>query len=324
MAKVKYNVKGVDPGGDRTLPKAAVHRCKVISCVLGTNPSDKAQRFEVQYQVMDDDPKGSKGYVMYDYINLEREDLAWKLAQFINAMGLPESGSVDPEDCVGTGLNIRAKIRPETSEYAAKAVPGVLLPLDGEDTSGDDEDLSDDETETAEGGDDELYTEEELTEMEKDDLFEVAGEFEIETPKRLTAAGKTKLVAAILEAQGGEDEDAEGDDELYEEAELEAMDDDEISEVLEEFELDANDYTTKKKVGKRMKTVFAKDEAIAAILEAQEEGEDGEDGEEEDETPDYEAMGLAELKALAKERKLDSKGTKKALVARLTKDDEPF
>lgn len=319
MARIKYNVKGVDPGGDRTLPKAAIHRCKVTSCVVGTNPSDKAQRLEVQYQVMDDDPKGSKGYILYDYINMEREDLSWKVAQFVAAMGLPESGTLDPEDCVGTGLNIRVKIRPETEEWAAKAVAGVLLPLDGED-SDEGEDLSDDET-PAGSDDDELYTEEDLEALSNDELKEVAGEFDdVTVPKRITAAGKTKLIAAILEAQGGDDENGGDDEEAYEQEELEAMDEDELKEVLEEFELDADDYTTKKKVGKRTKVIFDGDAAVEAILEAQGEA----DSEEEEETPDYESMDLAALKALAKERKLDSKGSKKILVARLTKDDDPF
>lgn len=321
MAKIKYNVKGVDPGGDRTLPKAGIHRCKVISCVVA-KPEGKDQRIEVQYQVQDDEPKGSKGYIIYDYINLERDDLDWKVAQFVAAMGLPESGSMDPEDQVGTGLNVRVKIQPESEQYAAKATAGTLLPLDGE--GEDDEDLSE-EADEDESGDDEIYTEEDLMLISKDALFEIAGEFEIETPKRLTAAGKTKLIAAILETQGGEDESEEEDDEDYEQEELEAMDEEELIEILEEFELDPDDYSTKKKVGKRVKVIFDEEAAIAAILDAQEESGDADDeSEDEDEAPDYEEMSISDLKALAKERKLDVKGSKKVLITRLTKDDQPF
>lgn len=324
--KVKYNVKGVDPGGDRTLPKAAVHRCKVIACVVG-EPSGKDKRLEVQYQIMDDEPKGSKGYILYDYINLVREDLNWKLAQFIKAMGLPESGAFDAEDVVGTGLNIRVKIRPETEEFAAKAVPGLLLPLDGEDE--DDEDLSededaDDDAEEVDGEaeeEEEPYTQEELEELSSADLKAVAEELEVEVPARLTSKSKPKLIEEILEAQGGseeEDED-ESDEDMYEEDDLNEMDEDGLKEVLEEFELDADEYTTKKKVGKRTKTVFDTEAAVAAILEAQGEDEDGDE-----EPPDYDAMSLQDLKDMAKERKLDVKGSKKVLITRLKKDDEPF
>ncbi len=345
MAKIKYNVKGVDAGGDRTMPKAGVHRCKVISCVVA-KPSDKDQRIEVQYQVTDDNPEGSKGYVLYDYVNLERDDLSWKLAQFIQAMGLPESGSFDPEDCVGTGLNVRVKIQPETEQYSAKATPATLIPLDGEE--GDDEDLTEDEDtgsddgDTGDGEDEgeaEPWTEDELGELEKAELKEVAEEFEVTWPKRLTDAGKAKVIAAILAAQeaaaeaDGED-DEPGDEELWTEEELEALDDDELKGVAfgdpeddddSGFELDEDDYVSKKKNPKTKKTVttFDRDGVIAAILEAQGEGDDGED-ETAEEPPDYDAMDPAELKALCKERKLDQKGTKKILIARLKKDDEPF
>lgn len=327
MAKIKYNVKGVDAGGDRTMPKAGVHRAKVISCV-DAKPSDKDRRLELQYQVQDDEPKGSKGYVLYDYINIERDDLAWKLAQFVKAMGLPDSGAFDPEDVVGTALNVRVKIQPETEQYSAKAAPATLLPLDGEDEE--DEDLSDDEdaddeeaADEEEEGEDEPYTEEDLAALSNDELKEVAEEFEVTVPQRITAKGKAKLIASILEAQDA-DEDEDDEDE-YTEEDLNEMDEAGIKEVLEEFELDADDYTKTTGKGKKKKSTFDMEAAIEGILEAQDESEDEEaDEEPEEETPDYDSMDISDLKALAKERKLDAKGSKKVLIARLKKDDEPF
>lgn len=92
--------------------------------------------------------------------------------------------------------------------------------VDGEAEGGDDDETADDagdgEDESGEGDEEDgPYTEAELSEMEKDELFEVADEFELDKPKRLTDAGKQRLIAAILEAQDGDEEgdgEAEGDD----------------------------------------------------------------------------------------------------------------
>lgn len=322
--KVKYNVKGVDPGGDRTMPKAAVHRCKVTSCTV-VKPEGKDRRIEAQYTVMDDDPKGSKGYVLYDYINLEREDLDWKLAQFIKAVGLPETGSFDPDEIVGTALNIRVKIRPETDDWAAKAVPGTLIALDGEEDEGEDLSDEDEDEDEDEDGAEEAYTEADLKKMSNDELKEAAEEVGVEDiPQRLSAKSKPKLIAAILEAQASEDEDEEdedededGDEDSYSEEDLAEMSLTELKDVAEEFEVTVP----------KGKPALVKKKLISLIIEAQGESEDEDDedeDEDEDEEQDYESMELSELKALCKERKLDTKGTKKILVSRLQKDDDPF
>ncbi len=341
IAKIKYNVKGVDPGGDRAVPKAGIYRCKVTSCI-DAKPADKDRRLELKYEIQSNSAgeKDNKGYVLFDYIPFT-DTMDWKMAQFIKAMGLPESGAFDPDEIVGTGLNVRVRIQPETEQYAASAKPATLMPLDGDEDDG--EDLSEGGEEAEDGeGEEETYTEEELNELEKDDLFAIAEELieDFTKPKRFTAAGKTKLIAAILEAQG-EDDDEEGEEEegeLWTEEELTELDDDALKGVAfgdpedeedEGFELDPDDYVTKKKnpKTKKMVTKFDRDGLIAAILEAQgdDEGEDEGEGEEGDDEPlDYDSMELADLKALAKERKLDQKGPKKLLVARLKKDDDPF
>lgn len=324
MAKIKYDVKGVDPGGDRELPKPGVYRCKVISCV-DAKPSGKDRRLEVQYQITDGD---HKGFVLYDYINLESEAARWKLAQFIKACGLPASGTLDPDEVIGTGLSVRVKIQPETDQYAASARPATLLPLDGDEKE--DLDADDDDTEPDDDDDDDddsTYTQEELEELSNSDLKEVAGELEVEVPAKLTAKAKEKLIAAILEAQSeddDEDEDGGGDDEEeYTWDDLSGMDRDELVELIEENELDVETTTGK---GKKKKDVDEDDLRTAIAEELEIEVPDDED-DDEDDAPNYddtEEWTLAKLKAEAKKRKLSDKGTRKAIVARLKKDDSPF
>jgi hypothetical protein len=300
MAKIKYNVKGVESKGDKPLPKPGVYRCKVISCVDAT-PDGKDRRLEVVYEITHGE---NKGFKLYDYINLVSEEAAWKLRQFLEACGIvkdgkKEAGSFDPDDLVGTGLSIRTRIQPANDNFAASAKPATLMPLDA-DGDEDEEDLdedgeggedTDDDTESEDGGeeesddddddddsdDDETYSEEELNELDDDDLVDVAW--------------------------GYTDED-----------------DDEIEGILDEDEKDQ--YVTVKKVKGKKKTTVDRDALIARILEAQEEGDDDDD--DDDDTVDYSAMDLEELKALAKERTLSTKGSKKVIIARLEKDDAPF
>jgi hypothetical protein len=83
-------------------------------------------------------------------------------------------------------------------------------------------------------GDQQPYTEDELTEMGKDDLAKVASEVGVDFPQRLTDAGRKRVVAAILEAQveGGSEEDEPWDGylEADEEAILEVVNDDDRTE----------------------------------------------------------------------------------------------
>jgi energy-coupling factor transporter ATP-binding protein EcfA2 len=166
----------------------------------------------------------------------------------------------------------------------------------------------------SEDGDDEPYTEEELGEMDNDGLKEVMSELDIELDGRFSSK---KAIAAILEAQGGDDEEEgeeeeEGDDEdgvdfaaLGEAADDE--DEDAIAELTElagEADLDPDDYAT-----------------WAELAEALSEGDDNEeeDGEEVEEIDEdaLNEMGLADLKSLYKEvtsKKIVPKGMKREAI----------
>jgi hypothetical protein len=92
MAKIKYNVKGVESKGDKPLPKPGVYRCKVVSCVDAT-PSGKDRRLEVVYEITHGE---NKGFKLYDYINLVSEEAAWKLRRFVRPRRPGRDGAVHP------------------------------------------------------------------------------------------------------------------------------------------------------------------------------------------------------------------------------------
>lgn len=173
-----------------------------------------------------------------------------------------------------------------TSKKKAALIDSILEAQEEEDE--DDEGDEDDD-----GDDDESYEESDLMEMGKDELAEVAGEFEVEFPNRLTTAARKRVVAAILEAQDGDededdDDDEDGDEDEYTREDLEAMDAAELKEAAEEVGAD---------VPSGKLTSAKKKKLIDAILEAQEEAdEDDEDGDDDDEDDDgYDDMTKTQL-----------------------------
>lgn len=293
MAKIKFNVKGVESGGgQRKLVKPGVYDCKITSCVDATPTNGKDRRLEVVSTITQ---KGDfEGVPLRtDYINLVSEAAAWKLRQFLEGVGIvkdgKESGDFDPAKLVNKPVRIRVKSRMD-EEYGAQNEVGTYLPVEDEEDLEEGEDLTEEESDAdeavegeGEGEDSELWNEEELTELDDDDLIAVA-------------------------AGDPDDEEDEG------------------------FDIDLDDFTKIVGKGKKAKTKLDRDGLIAAILEAQggeeEEGEEegGEESEEEEgeDGPDYDSMTDEDLRAACKERGLVAKGKRDVLIKRLRKDDEPF
>lgn len=183
------------------------------------------------------------------------------------------------------------------------------------------EEEEEEEEETDGEGDDEDWDEESLNDLPKDELAEVAGEFEVTFPKRLTDAGRKRVVDAILEAQNGDDddddEDEDGDEEEgYEESDLKDMTVADLKTIAtDEFELEIP----------KGKPALVKKKLIVAILEAQEEDDEDEDGEEEENEEDdgYDDMSKTELAKEARSRgiKVRQGMSQEKIVAALREND---
>jgi hypothetical protein len=123
---------------------------------------------------------------------------------------------LDPEDEDELEVLLAVKEWEETQDKPASRVLDYLADIIEEDddaSDDDDDDDADDEPEAeADEGSDEEYTEDELMEMDREELFQVAEDFGVETPQRLTGPGKKKLVKQILEAQDDADDDDDADD----------------------------------------------------------------------------------------------------------------
>jgi hypothetical protein len=122
-----------------------------------------------------------------------------------------------------------------------------------------------------------------------------------------------------------DDDDDEGEDEELTSDDVEAMDRDELEELIEEEDLTVkfNAKTSDEKLAERVLEALGLGEE-----DEEDEDEDDEEGDDEEEAPDYDSMTIKELTAELSQRglntKVKSKGKKKktTLVKRLEKDDE--
>lgn len=162
------------------------------------------------------------------------------------------------------------------------------------------ENLDASEEDGEDGGDEELPSEDELSEMDEDELEEVIDDhtLEVELGDFKGIKKKRKAVLAALEEsaeESTEEEEEEEADEKPTDGEVKKMSKDELEEVIDDHNLDVD--------LDEFKSLKKKRDAIIEALE-----ESGEDDEEEGTTyseEEIDAMKGKELKALVKEIELD-------------------
>jgi len=200
MAKLKFNVSDVETGGMKRLPAPAVYEMKIEACDL-TKPSGKDERLEVKFKAVG---KKWTGYAsVFEYINVESAQAAWKLREFLEAVGLVKPGSKKAAGDLDTdklvGQTIKIALKPDTYNGEPSPKVGRMMPLDEE---AEDDDEPEDEPEE----DDEEGEEMDLSGMDLDELIEVAEEMELD-PDEIFGKAKSdtlkrkKLITAIEEAQ---------------------------------------------------------------------------------------------------------------------------
>lgn len=212
MAKVKYDVTGVEVGARGELPKPGVYTAKIVEATRRTgDKNDIAIKLEIQ-------DKAHKGFPLWDYVQLS-EAAAFRLAALIQALGLKEKGTLDTAKIVGETVQVRTKI--QSSEEFGDQVRIAFFLADGGEGDEDDEDL-DDENEEGEEPEEEEEEEEEaeedddevdLDELDRKGLKAHIKELGLEV-KVLKSDSDDDVREKIKEAQGGEEEpeEEEGDD----------------------------------------------------------------------------------------------------------------
>lgn len=245
----KKAVEEAGKSGDFEQPKPGVYTATLVECKPGFTKGDDGKPdksrpyLECIYQIDGVGREGKKPEVQYsrlwDYVSFS-EASEWKQAQFGIAMGLEvtASGGIDgsieteenkPGTVIGRKVVIRVK-KDSDQEGNYRGKIASVMPADGGadlDAGDDGEILEGDEDvveednpfgEDSEGDEEDYLTEEDLEALSLKELGALASnDFDL-TPQEHIVKVKGKvdqdqtkaaLIAAILEAQGAEDEDGE-------------------------------------------------------------------------------------------------------------------
>lgn len=280
MAKIKYDVTGVEPSRDFGEPiPVGVYKMVISNCVKKKSQSGN-DMLELELEV----PKGEhKGRKVWEYIVLD-ENSEWKLRQLVDALSAKEKGTLDTDKIIGETIHVRVK----HESY---------------------------EAENPETGEEELKIQSKVASLlkPKEEVEEEEESEEEETP----AAEESEEEA---EEGGSEEEEEEGGSESEEDeegvtwADLEGYDRDMLKAFKKENE--AETKITKGKSDDDIRRELAEEFGIEIPEEEEEEEEESSY-----EKTDYSEWSMPDLKKELKSRDLPVKGTKKALVARLEKDD---
>jgi len=345
MPKIKYDVSNVDESGGFEHVQPGMYIGKITEINSKESKSGNGPMLEVILQpvktadgktVKPKDKKKKVGRV-YTYVLLEHEPSDWKLKEFTKAVGLKDKGTLDTDKIVG--MSVQMNLKPDTDlddKYRPRVGKLIAMPNSASASASKTRPAPEPEPEQ----DEDAYTQDDLEAMDDDELVEAADEFGIAKPAgKMTPVKRKRLVTAILEAQEEEDEDEdEQDDEDIEDEEDEEQDEDEEDDEEDEDEEDDEEeddtedeedledelnaldraglkaYIRDRELDITVRKSMEDDDIREAITEAV--------GSDEEEAVDYNSWSMDALKKEAQERGLSTKGSKKILAGRLSKDDE--
>lgn len=218
MAKIKYDVSDVEVQEDRdfsTPVPVGVYTVRLIECDETTSSNDNpmiACTLEIVGGEFD-------GRYLWDNVVLI-DSTEWKLAQFIRALQLKDSGSLDTTKVIGTLLKARVK-HENSKEYGLQGKVAALLPMPDDEDADEDADeeeeessTDDDEDDTSgDSSDDEDDDDDEVPPYDEWNLTELSAEvrergMEIKTQKK----GDAKKKYLIQKLEKDDEKDNDGDE----------------------------------------------------------------------------------------------------------------
>lgn len=216
MAKIKYNVKGVERGGGNyEQPKPGLYEMEIKEA--NHRDADGKNDIELVLEVT----KGNNDFVgarVWTYVGLG-EASQWKLAELTDALGLPESGTLDTTKLLGKKMKVKINADSWNDQYRARA--GRFAPLEAEatdddaaadpDADADDPDAGGDEPITIELNDVELSNDPDYyDDWSDDDLKEEIENQSLDVKGRFSRKKVVEALVALVNENGGGGND--GDD----------------------------------------------------------------------------------------------------------------
>lgn len=153
MAKIKYDVQGVEPSRefDKPIPVGA-YKMVISNCQEKESKSSGEPMIELELEVPKGDHKGRK---VWDYIVLSDSN-DWKLRQLIDSLALKEKGTLDTDKIIGETILVRTKHEPyettndegEKEMRVMSKVASLLKPRDDAEEESEEEEEEESEEET--------------------------------------------------------------------------------------------------------------------------------------------------------------------------------
>jgi hypothetical protein len=223
--RVKVDVSGVDPAdAKREPPKPGVYRA-VVDSLVSRKPEGKQQRLEVVMKITGGGDKKYHGAKIYDYINLENENVAWKLDQFLQAFGVTSTkkrkATFDTDDLVGESCKIRVRGGTnQNDEYRAEMAAYLEADEEDDDEEGEEEDGEEEAGEESDD-EDEGEGEEEEGEEAEDDGYDELSTADIKAELKERGLKTLGVRSALLERL--RENDAESEEEEEPDVDYDAM-----------------------------------------------------------------------------------------------------
>lgn len=220
MAKLKFDVSGIERGA-RKQPTPGLYTGKIAEIVSGQSKAG-ADMLTVKLKITNKKgpQKEFKGATIRSYVLTDNEATAWKLAEFLDAVGATNGGkknkgTLDLDSLVGTEIQFKVEGGTYNGEYSASV--GRLIAMG--DTEGDDEEVEeeDDESEPEEVEEEEEESEDEPDDEDEEEVdsydewetTDLAEECEARGLSYTTKSGKPKAKAALVKLLLEDDETAE-------------------------------------------------------------------------------------------------------------------
>jgi hypothetical protein len=331
MAKIKVDASGVDAGGFGPPLDDGTHRLKLVQATHRKKNAngDAVNDLETVWE------KDAQHGRIWEYIPLNKDaSNSFRLAQFLDALGLPRKAEFDPKAQEGKFITARTVIESRDGYDPRARIRNMFKPVDE-----DGAEPSEDGDEPAAGGGEGPYGRSEMETWEDSDLKEYAEELGVDVPKG--RGWKTKLLDELVAAE------SEGEDPEADEPEAEAGGSPLLEGIEQDFitELSADDSAyadwTDEDVDWMIdglgiggnvsgrKTKANKIKAIVAFAEEALGGGDG--GGEPDQYDDEEIWSNEDLLAEINSRidqgteiEITGRKTRAKMIEALRKDDEPF
>jgi hypothetical protein len=192
MPVIKYDVSDVEVGSGGAQPPAGLYKAKIIGITHRTEKRDGSEANDLEV-ILD---VGADYANVFTYVGLSAPS-AWKLREFLDAMGMNSKGAIDTDKLIGKQVQVKVNADQYQGEYRARVGTFMKLKPGQREEAPPPADDEDEEPSAATTATEEADTE--YDEWEDEDLVAEVDERGIEIKGRKT---RDKMIDALRDYDG--------------------------------------------------------------------------------------------------------------------------